>query len=75
MILAAHQPQYLPWLGYLDKIDRPLVARWEEQFLRFMKEQKPEVRNALVKERKLTPQIEQQLKDSIEAFQPQFKAK
>jgi hypothetical protein len=22
MILAAHQPQYLPWLGYLDKIDR-----------------------------------------------------
>ena len=22
MIMAAHQPQYLPWLGYLDKIDR-----------------------------------------------------
>jgi len=22
MILAAHQPQYLPWLGYLDKLDR-----------------------------------------------------
>ena len=22
MILAAHQPHYLPWLGYLDKLDR-----------------------------------------------------
>jgi len=22
VILAAHQPQYLPWLGYFDKIDR-----------------------------------------------------
>lgn len=22
MIIAIHQPQYLPWLGYLDKIDR-----------------------------------------------------
>nr|MBI3612487.1 WbqC family protein [Nitrospirota bacterium] len=22
MLVAIHQPQYLPWLGYLDKIDR-----------------------------------------------------
>ena len=22
MILAAHQPQYLPWMGYLDKISK-----------------------------------------------------
>ena len=60
--------------GYLDKVDRKNVAAWEEQFLRFMREQKPEVRNALVKSKKLTPDIEKQLIESIEYFQPQFKA-
>jgi F-type H+-transporting ATPase subunit alpha len=58
--------------GYLDKIPVRQVAAWEEQFLRFMREQKPEVRDLLIRERKLTPEIEQQLKESIEYFQPQF---
>ncbi len=60
--------------GYLDKIPARQVAAWEEQFLRFMREQLPEVRNALQKERKLTPQIEEQLKKGIEFFQTQFQA-
>ncbi|MCI0680869.1 MAG: F0F1 ATP synthase subunit alpha [Gemmataceae bacterium] len=60
--------------GYLDKIPARQVAAWEEQFLRFMREQMPEVRNALLKERKLTPQIEEQLKKGIEFFQTQFQA-
>jgi F-type H+-transporting ATPase subunit alpha len=59
--------------GFLDKIDRRHVSAWEEQFLRFMREQKPEVRHALMKERKFTPDIEKQLNESIEFFQPQFK--
>jgi F-type H+-transporting ATPase subunit alpha len=52
----------------------PQVAAWEEQFLRFMREQKADVRNALMKERKLTPEIKKQLAAAIEFFQPQFKA-
>jgi F-type H+-transporting ATPase subunit alpha len=60
--------------GYLDKIPAKQVAAWETQFLLFMREQKPEVRNALLKERKLTPAIEKDLVAAIGAFQPQFKA-
>src|SRR5512145_3034245 len=44
--------------GHLDKIPQKHVAVWEEQFLRFMKEQMPEVRNQLIKERKLSGELE-----------------
>jgi F0F1-type ATP synthase alpha subunit len=50
------------------------VASWEAQVLQFMREQKPETRAALVKERKLSPAIEQQLNEAIGVFQAQFKA-
>ena len=58
--------------GYLDKVPRPKVAAWEEQFLRFMREQRGEVRNRLIKEKKLTKDIEMDLIAAIEFFQPQF---
>jgi F-type H+-transporting ATPase subunit alpha len=87
MVEVLKQPQFKPLhvadqvmiiyagtKGYLDKIPVKQVAAWEEQFLRFMREQKPEVRNALIKEKKLTDTIERQLKEAIEYFQPQFKA-
>lgn len=60
--------------GFLDKVPRNQVSAWEEQFLRYMKEQKPDIRNELIKQRKLTPEIEKRLKDALEFFQPQFKA-
>jgi F-type H+-transporting ATPase subunit alpha len=60
--------------GYLDKIPRPKVPAWEEQFLTFMREQKPEVRNKLIKQKALTAEIESELKAAIEAFGPQFKS-
>src|SRR5437868_2508390 len=43
--------------GALDKVDRKKVRDWEEQFLRFMRDQKPDVRNLIVKERKMTDEV------------------
>src|SRR6266436_5806960 len=87
MVEVLKQPQFKPMHvvdqvmiifaaanGYLDKVPRNQVAAWEKQFLTFMREQKPETRAALLKERKLTPAIEQQLNEAISVFQTQFKA-
>lgn len=87
MVEILKQPQFKPMhvadqvmsifagaKGYLDKVPRNQVAAWEDQFLKFMREQKPEVRNLLVKEKKLTAEVEKQLKVAIEYFVPQFKA-
>ena len=64
---------YAATKGHLDKIERSKVGKWEEQFIRFMREQKPEVRDALAKQRKLTPDLEQQIVDCISQFGLQFR--
>ncbi len=82
MVEILKQPQFKPMhvadqvmviyagtKGFLDKVPVKQVAAWEQQFLRFMKEQRSEVRNQLVKERKLTPAVEEQLRKALEAFQ------
>jgi F-type H+-transporting ATPase subunit alpha len=87
MVEILKQPQFKPMnvtdqvmiifagaKGFLDKVELKKVAEWESQFLRFMREQKSETRDALAKERKLTPAIEQQLNEAIGVFQTQFKA-
>src|SRR2546423_3711415 len=66
MVELLKQPQFKPMnvidqvmvifagtKGYLDKVPIKAVAAWEDQFLRFMHEQKTDVVNALKKERKL----------------------
>jgi F-type H+/Na+-transporting ATPase subunit alpha len=60
--------------GALDKVDRKKVKAWEEQFLKFMKEQMPEVRELVAKEKKLTEEVLKRLDGAISAFQGQFKA-
>jgi F-type H+-transporting ATPase subunit alpha len=37
--------------GHLDKIERSKVRAWEEQFLRFVREERSQLRDALIKER------------------------
>jgi F-type H+-transporting ATPase subunit alpha len=87
MVEILKQPQYKPLnvvdqimiiyagnTGGLDKVDRRKVKDWEEQFLAFMKEQKPEVRALLAKEKDITPAVAEQLNAAIAEFQPQFKA-
>jgi F-type H+-transporting ATPase subunit alpha len=87
MVEILKQPQFKPMhvvdqvmsifagaKGFLDKVELKKVAAWESQFLQFMREQKGDVRSALMKERKLTPAIEQQLNAAIGVFQTQFKA-
>jgi F-type H+-transporting ATPase subunit alpha len=60
--------------GYLDKVPRNEVSAWEAQFLTFMKEQRKAVRDQLIKDRKLSPDLETKLKAAIESFGPQYKA-
>jgi F-type H+/Na+-transporting ATPase subunit alpha len=86
MVEILKQPQFKPMnvidqimiifagnTGALDNVDRRKVRVWEEQFLAFMKEQMPEARALLQKERKITPEVETALRKAIETFQPQFK--
>jgi F-type H+-transporting ATPase subunit alpha len=87
MVEILKQPQFKPMRvidqvmslfagtkGFLDKVPIKEVAAWEEQFLNYMREQQSAVRNALIKERKLTPALEQQLRAAIDSFQKQYKA-
>jgi F-type H+-transporting ATPase subunit alpha len=60
--------------GYLDKIPRTQVSEWERQFIAFMKEQRKDVRETLVNEKKLSKDLETKLRAAIEAFMPQYKA-
>ncbi|HMF17317.1 MAG TPA: F0F1 ATP synthase subunit alpha, partial [Gemmataceae bacterium] len=92
MVEVLKQPQYKPMnvidqvmviyaatKGYLDKVPVGQVAAWEEQLLRFMNEQKADVRKALLQERKLRVNAQKEPDDdrlnaAIQAFVKQFKA-
>jgi F-type H+-transporting ATPase subunit alpha len=60
--------------GFLDKVPQRQVLSWEDQFLKFMHEQRREVVEQLTKERKLTEEIQKKLQDAMTAFGGQFKA-
>ncbi len=59
--------------GGLDKVERSKVRLWEEQFLKFMKEQKAETRALLADKKDMTPEVIEKLNAAIAEFQPQFR--
>jgi F-type H+-transporting ATPase subunit alpha len=64
--------------GFLDKVPIKQVQSWEEQFLRFIRERHPDIRNKIAKERKLAVNAQKQPDDpdlnrAIEEFQRQFR--
>ncbi len=86
MVEVLKQPQFKPMnvidqiliifaanFGAMDKVDRKKVRDWEDQFLLFVREQKPDLKAALAQKKDITPEIETGIKNAIEAFQPLFK--
>ena len=87
MVELLKQPQYQPIdvidqvmsiyagsEGYLDEVPIKEVSRCEEQFLTFMKDRKADVRDLLVKERKLTDAVVAGLKAALAEFKTQYRA-
>jgi F-type H+-transporting ATPase subunit alpha len=92
MVEVLKQPQFKPMnvadqvaiiyagtKGHLDKVERRKVQAWEQQFLRFLAEQRPQVR-ATVTDKKAWKKgpdgkpVHEGLEKAIADFQPQFKA-
>ncbi len=82
MVELLKQPQYQPYHvadqvmsiyagthGYLDTIPRQEVQQWEAGFLKFVREKHPQVRQAIIDSKDLTPEIEEQLRKALDEFQ------
>ncbi len=61
--------------GHLDKIPVDKVAEWEGEFLNFMREQRPEIRQRLVETREMDDELTSQLESAIADWQAQFASK
>src|SRR5690606_15974333 len=61
--------------GYLDKISPSEVPTWESEFLTFMRDQKPEVREELATKKSLEGDLVQKREASIKEVQGQYPSK
>ncbi len=81
MVELLKQPQYQPMNaidqvmslfagteGYLDDVPVRAVPKWESDFLAFIRERKPQLRAALDREKKMTDQIQADLRAAIAEF-------
>ena len=58
--------------GHLDQVPIPEVKAWEEKFLTFMRDQKPEVRDAVHEKQDLDDELTAQIDASIAEFKMQY---
>jgi F-type H+-transporting ATPase subunit alpha len=86
MVELLKQPQYHPLHevdqamviyaggeGYLDGVPVKEVSKWEAQFLDFMRTQKADVRNLLLKERKMSDAVLTGLKAALAEFKALYR--
>jgi F-type H+-transporting ATPase subunit alpha len=87
MVELLKQPQYQPMHvadqvmsiyagaeGYLDEVPVKEVSRWESEFLTFVRDQKPKLREALTRDKKLTDPILADLKAALTEFKTHFRS-
>lgn len=58
--------------GYLDNVPVDRVQDWEQKFLTFMSDQKPEIREELATKKDLDDELTEKIKSAIEEFGTQF---
>jgi len=85
MVELLKQPQYRPYHvadqvmsifagvnGYLDAVPREKVREWEDGFLRFMREERPEIRQRIIEKKQLDDELTSSLRSAIEEYQRRF---
>jgi F-type H+-transporting ATPase subunit alpha len=58
--------------GYLDKLPTDRVAEWEDKFLKFMSDQKSEIRKELAEKKDLDDTLTAKIRAAIDEFNTQF---
>jgi F-type H+-transporting ATPase subunit alpha len=61
--------------GYLDDVPRNQVADWEKNFLIFMHDQKPEIRNKIADTKDLDDETMKSLDSAVREFKAQYATK
>jgi F-type H+-transporting ATPase subunit alpha len=66
VIYAANQ-------GFLNSVPVREVQNWERQFLKFLREERAQVRANLAAKKELTPEIVAEIEGALNAFKSMFK--
>lgn len=87
MVEILKQPQYQPKhvadqvliifaaaRGFLDKVPAGSVLAWETEFLKFLRDEKPEVRNQLIEEKKLSDELDKKMMSACQEFASRWQA-